>query len=53
MLGRTSYLLINEVILEGRLNAPVKRHGEKDDKNGKHDPHCGLKDNARNTTAAG
>ena len=53
MLVRTSYLLTDEVILEGRLDIPVKRHGEDDDENGEHDSHCSLKDNVRNTTAAG
>ena len=53
MFGRTSYLLTHEVILEGRLGIPVKCHGEDDDENGEHDPHCSLKCNVRNTTAAG
>ena len=53
MLGRTSYLLTDEVILEGRLDIPIKRHGEDNDENGEHDPHCSSKDDVRKTTAAG
>ena len=45
-----SYSPTVKVILESRLDVPVKRHGEEGDENGEHDPYCGLKDNTRNTT---
>ena len=51
--GPVILVLTNEVILEGRLDIPVKRHGKEDGKNGEHDHYRGLKDNGRNTTAAG
>ena len=53
MLGRTSYLLTDEVIPEGRLDIPINRHGEDDYENGEHDPYCSSKDDVRNTTATG
>ena len=47
-----SYSLAVKVILEFRLDVPVKRHGEEGDENDEHDPYCGLKDNTRNTMIA-